>query len=100
MFGNGRIPNFRAILDSRIAPFISSTAYQFWRLHEDDFSSSFYLCGYSGWAIRLTQIIFSLAGVSKEVEAICHGDNIVEQARILREKVKASLLKSLVVVFV
>jgi betaine lipid synthase len=97
MFGNGRIPNFRDILDSRIAPFISSTAYQFWRLHEDDFSSSFYLCGYSGWAIRLAQIIFSLAGVSKEVEAICHADSIVEQARIWREKIRPILLNPLVV---
>jgi betaine lipid synthase len=97
MFGRGQHPNFRAILDSRIAPFISSTAYQFWRVNDDAFSSSFYLRGYSGWALRLAQIIFSLAGVSKDVEAICHAESIAEQERIWLEKLRPVLLNPVVV---
>jgi betaine lipid synthase len=97
LFGNGIHPNFRAILDSRIAPFISSIAYQFWRVNENAFSSAFYLNGYSGWALSLAQIIFSLARVTKDAEAICRADSVAEQEKIWNEKLNpivVALLKN------
>lgn len=97
MFGTGRHSNFRSLLDSRIAPHLSSNAYQFWRINDDAFSSSFYLRGYSGLALRLARVIFTLAGVSKDVEALCDANTIEEQSKIWREKLRPVLLNPVVV---
>lgn len=97
LFGKGQHPNFQELLDSKIAPLLSSIAYQFWRINDDAFSSSFYLRGYSGWAIRLGNIIFRLAGVSKDVVALCNSDTIAEQEMIWQHKLKPVLLNPVVV---
>jgi betaine lipid synthase len=97
MFGHGQHNNFRAMLDARISPYISSTAYQFWRVNQDAFSTSFYLRGYSGWALRLAQIVFSIAGVSADVEAICRADSVMEQEKIWQEKLRPVFLNPVVV---
>lgn len=101
LFGNGKHPNFRALLDSAIGPHLSSIAYQFWRVNSDSFSastsSSFYLHGYSGWALRLARCVFSIAGVSRYVEQMCQSDTLEEQATIWKEKVRPVLLSPVVV---
>lgn len=97
MFGEGRHPDFRALLDSKIAPNLSSVAYQFWRLNDDAFSSAFYLRGYSGWALRLARLVFSLAGVSADVEALCNSDTLEEQQKIWEGKLRHVLLNPVVV---
>ncbi|KAH7928898.1 hypothetical protein BV22DRAFT_1003840 [Leucogyrophana mollusca] len=97
MFGEGRHPHFRALLDSRISPLLSSMAYQFWHLNDGAFASAFYLSGYSGWALRLAKLIFSLAGVSKDAEALCYASSIPEQEKIWREKLRPVLLNPVVV---
>ncbi|KIK03500.1 hypothetical protein K443DRAFT_676678 [Laccaria amethystina LaAM-08-1] len=97
MFGKGRHSNFRALLDSRISPQLSSSAYQFWRANDDAFSSSFYMHGYSGLALRLAKIIFRLAGVTKDVQALCDCDTLEDQTRIWREKLRPVLLNPIVV---
>ena len=98
LFGKGQHPQFRALLDSNISPLLSSIAYQFWRINEDSFSSSFYLHGYSGWAIRLAQFVFKLAGASKDVIALCSSDTIAEQATIWRQKLRPVLFNPVVIV--
>mgnify|MGYP002718686637 CR=1 FL=1 len=45
MFGEGRHPNFRELLDTKISPFLTSHAYQFWRKKEHYFDSMFYRRG-------------------------------------------------------
>lgn len=97
MFGAGRHPKFRTLLDSSISPYLSSSAYQFWRAHEDAFASNFYLRGYSGWALRLARIIFSMAGVSKDVEAFCNCDTLEEQTKIWQQKIRPVLLNPAIV---
>jgi betaine lipid synthase len=98
LFGKGQHPQFRDLLDSKIAPLLSSIAYQFWRINEDAFSSSFYHHGYSGWALRLAQFVFKLAGVSKDVIALCNSDTIAEQAMIWRQKLRPVLFNPVVIV--
>src|ERR1700726_1783756 len=73
LFGNGNHSDFRTLLDSKIAPYLSSSAYQFWRIKQRAFSpsSSFYLRGYSGWALRIARVVFALAGVSEDVARLC-----------------------------
>jgi betaine lipid synthase len=97
LFGQGRHPDFRGLLDSKIAPYLSSSAYQFWRINADSFSSSFYLRGYSGWALRLASFIFRLAGVSKDVAALCSSDTLEQQEEIWRKKLRPVLLNPVVV---
>jgi betaine lipid synthase len=101
LFGHGKHPNFRALLDSSLAPYLSSIAYQFWRINADSFSSrsssTFYLHGYSGWALRLAQIVFSLAGVTRYVKQMCECDTLEEQTKIWKEKIRPVLLNPLVV---
>lgn len=97
LFGEGRHPNFRGLLDSKIAPYLSSSAYQFWRINAQSFKSSFYLRGYSGWALRLASFIFRLAGVSKDIEALCNSNTLEQQEEIWRRKLRPVLLNPVVV---
>lgn len=97
LFGEGRHPNFRALLDKKIAPLLSSSAYQFWRINENAFSSSFYLRGYSGWALRLAKWAFWVAGVSNDVSALCEATSVEEQQKIWDQKLRPVIMNSLVV---
>lgn len=58
---------------------------------------SFYLRGYSGWALRLARLLFSLFGVSADVQRLCNADTLAEQQRIWDERVRPVLLNRLVV---
>ena len=84
MFGRGQHSRFRDLLDGEISPFLSSIAYQIW--HIEAFSKAFYTNGYSGLALRLAQVIFTLAGVSKDAEEICNVSTTAEQVKIWKEK--------------
>ncbi|TDL26086.1 S-adenosyl-L-methionine-dependent methyltransferase [Rickenella mellea] len=97
MFGDGCQTKFRTLLDTKLSPFLSSICYQFWRLNSDMFSSSFYLSGYSGWALRFARSLFWLVGITKDVEDMCKADTIAEQERLWNEKLRPVLLNSLVV---
>lgn len=97
LFGKGQHLKFRELLDSKISPLLSSIAYQFWRINDQAFSSSFYLHGYSGWALRLASFIFKLAGVSSHVQKFCDADSISEQEEIWQQKLRPVLLNPVVV---
>ncbi|KAG6868937.1 hypothetical protein C0993_007711 [Termitomyces sp. T159_Od127] len=97
LFGSGRHPHFRKLLDSKLAPHLSSGAYQFWRLNDDAFSSAFYMRGYSGWALRVVRLIFSIAGVTKYVRQLCECDTIEAQVKIWQAQLRPVLLNPVVV---
>jgi betaine lipid synthase len=97
MFGRGRHPDFISLLDAKIAPYLSSSAYQFWRANVDAFSSSFYMHGYSGLALRLAKFIFKIARVANDVKKMCDCDTLEEQATIWHEKLRPVLLNPVVV---
>ncbi|KAJ7072413.1 hypothetical protein C8F01DRAFT_245474 [Mycena amicta] len=96
LFGHGRHANFRGLLDTIISPHLSSSAYQFWRINSQAFSSSFYLRGYSGWALRLAGFIFRLAGVTRDIEALCNAENLQQQEDIWRRKLRPVLFNPIV----
>ncbi|KAJ7778787.1 hypothetical protein DFH07DRAFT_936438 [Mycena maculata] len=97
MFGEGRHPDFRNLLDTKIAPHISAAAYEFWRTNDDAFSSAFYLRGYSGWAIYLMGLVFKLAGASQHVKDLCNAENLQEQERIWWTHLRPVMLNPVVV---
>ena len=53
--------------------------------------------GYSGLALRLAQVIFSLTGVTKDAKELCNVSSKEEQVRIWKEKLMPVLLNPLVV---
>lgn len=97
LFGTGKHPSFRMLLDTKIAPFLSSTAYQFWRLNSKAFSSAFYMRGYSGWALRLAKWMFWFSGVSKDVQSLCTAETIEEQEYIWRKRLRPVVMNRAVV---
>ncbi|KAG6821002.1 hypothetical protein H0H93_008631 [Arthromyces matolae] len=97
LFGTGRHPHFRRLLDSKLAPHLSSSAYQFWRLNDDAFKTAFYMRGYSGWALRVAHFIFSVAGVTKYVHQLCECDTLDAQVKIWQTKLRPVLLNPIVV---
>ncbi|ORX37775.1 hypothetical protein BD324DRAFT_641879 [Kockovaella imperatae] len=90
-FGEGRHPDFDRLLDSKLAPFLSSHAYAYWKTHAGQFKRNFYFRGYSGWALRLAQVAFFLAGVSKDVKQLCRASSTAEQKRIWDSRLRPVL---------
>jgi betaine lipid synthase len=72
-----------------------SHAYAYWKTHADQFSRNFYFRGYSGWALRLAQVAFFLAGVSGDVKRLCQATTIAEQERIWQKKLRPVLLNKI-----
>ncbi|KAF8712289.1 hypothetical protein RHS03_01090, partial [Rhizoctonia solani] len=94
MFGSGKLPDFKHILDGELSPWLSSAAYQFWKQNQSAFDKSFYRRGYSGWALRITQWVLALGGVLEDAKRMCDVDTIEEQAHIWREKLRPVLLSN------
>ena len=88
MFGEGKIPNFRLLLDSRLSPYLSSAAYQFWRRNADAFETSFYKHGYSGWALRIAGWLLRATGRMGDARAMCSAQTIEEQDRIWKSSLR------------
>ncbi|KAF9263436.1 hypothetical protein L218DRAFT_973210 [Marasmius fiardii PR-910] len=97
LFGKGRHSNFRYLLDAKLAPHLSSSAYQFWRINSDSFSSSFYLYGYSGWALRLASWLFTIAGRQKDIKRLCECKTLKEQREIWDTRLRPILVNPAVV---
>lgn len=81
MFGEGKYANLRHILITRLSPYMSSQAFQFWLKRTDRFASSrgFYESGGSGHAIRLVRWLSWLSGISPELRAISESKTLNEQ---------------------
>ncbi|KDN52226.1 hypothetical protein K437DRAFT_232599 [Tilletiaria anomala UBC 951] len=92
LFGEGKHPNFRELLDSKLAPYLSSHAYQFWRLNTKTFDRAFYFRGYSGHALRIAKWAFQLMGVTKDVKRMCDADSVAEQQKIWDTRLRRALI--------
>lgn len=92
MFGDGKHPEFRTLLDTKISPFLTSHAYQFWRQNDKAFSSAFYLRGYSGHALRLAKFAIWMSGCQKDVDRFCSASTLEEQAQIWNDTLRNALL--------
>ncbi|SGY13011.1 BQ5605_C043g12060 [Microbotryum silenes-dioicae] len=92
----GTHPQFRELLDTKLSPFLTSHAYQFWRKNDRAFASSFYLRGYSGWALRLAKVALKIGGLSKEVDAFVSATTQAEQKKIWEDKFRPVLLSKLI----
>jgi len=71
---------------------ISRHAYAYWMTHSNQFSRNFYYRGYSGWALRVSQVAFTLAAVTGSVKRLCRATSVAEQEAIWRNKLRPVLL--------
>lgn len=85
---------FRQILDGKLSPYLSSAAYQFWRINVNAFEHSFYRSGYSGWALSLAHMLLKLHGVMDEMKAMCEAKTIEEQDRIWKTSLRRVFVES------
>lgn len=109
MFGAGKHEDFPTLLDTKLSPFLSSPAYEFWKDNSTAFSSAFYLRGYSGhgelsfrrgWscadgggpALRLVKWTLKLCGVEKAATALANAKTLDEQQAVWDTEIKPILL--------
>ncbi|WWD20259.1 hypothetical protein CI109_104735 [Kwoniella shandongensis] len=97
MFGEGRHPQFEKLLTTKLSPFLSSHAYAYWKAHSSQFSRNFYFRGYSGWALRLAQVAFFVAGVRGDVKRLFNASSTDEQERIWRKRLRPIFLNKVMV---
>ncbi|OXG17402.1 betaine lipid synthase [Cryptococcus neoformans Tu401-1] len=97
IFGEGRHPGFDKLLTTKLSPFLSSHAYAYWKTHASQFSRNFYFRGYSGWALRLAQIAFFIAGVRGDVKRLCQASSTAEQEKIWQKKIRPVFLNKVMV---
>lgn len=92
IFGEGKHARFEKLLDTKISPYLSAQAYAYWKANANQFSSNFFLQGYSGWAIGLARVAFAVAGVSKDVKKMVTANSIAEQDLIWKKKLRPIML--------
>ena len=63
-------------------------AFAYWKTHADQFKRNFYFRGYSGWALRLAQVAFFLAGVTRDVQEVCRASSTAEQERVWQKRLR------------
>jgi betaine lipid synthase len=95
MFGDGRHPNFRELLITKLSPHLSSYAFQYWLQHgEAAFGNpkGFYNTGCSRHALQLSQWLFRVVGLQKHVEKFCQSETMNEQREIWHKSLRKVLL--------
>lgn len=92
LFGDGKTDNFAELLDRKISPYLSSHAYQFWKLNTHCWDRNFYFRGYSGHALRLAKIVFTLFGCNRAAEAMCEAMTLEEQSAIWERSLRRTLI--------
>lgn len=100
MFGEGKIKNFDEIFYSKLAPHISSNAFQYWAERgRDTFDVNgrgLYDTGSTRWALRLARYIFKFFGVKDQVTKMCECKTIEEQRKVWEDHIKPSLFNPFV----
>ncbi|BDD56066.1 hypothetical protein MAP00_001546 [Monascus purpureus] len=86
IFGEGKHPDFRQLLISRLSPHLSSQAFQYWLEHTHVFTSTsgkgLYETGGSRHAIKMVRYLFKVFGLEGEVRKLCEAPTLNEQREI------------------
>ncbi|KAF3903744.1 hypothetical protein ABW21_db0203750 [Orbilia brochopaga] len=99
LFGKGKHKNFREILITKLAPHLSSLAFQYWMHHGpetfDEGRGGLYHTGGSRHALILLARLCKTLGLSNELEKLASAGSIEEQVRIWRRSIRRILLNRL-----
>ncbi|AET41506.1 class I SAM-dependent methyltransferase Ecym_8221 [Eremothecium cymbalariae DBVPG len=75
LFGEGKVENFRDLLLDRMAPHLSSNAFQYWMKYGektfDPNGNGLYDTGFTKWALRLARVLFYVTGITADIEKLC-----------------------------
>lgn len=86
IFGEGKHPDFRQLLISKLSPHLSSQAFQYWLEHTHVFTSKYgkglYETGGSRHAIKMVRHLFTLFGLQSQVQKLVEAQTISEQREI------------------
>ncbi|KAK0657132.1 hypothetical protein B0T16DRAFT_314503 [Cercophora newfieldiana] len=97
IFGEGKHPQFRSLLVSRLSPHLSSRAFQYWLNNADIFRSrGLYDTGGSRHAIRVFRWISHLFGCRRDVKRLLTAKTLNEQAEIWQSKIRPALASRIV----
>ncbi|KAH2918777.1 hypothetical protein KXW73_002929 [Aspergillus fumigatus] len=95
IFGEGKHPEFRELLISRLSAHLSSQAFQYWLEHTHIFTSKYgkglYETGGSRHAIKMVRYLFKVFGLEGQVKKLCEAQTLAEQREIW-PKIRAVLM--------
>ncbi|KAJ5728767.1 uncharacterized protein N7483_003275 [Penicillium malachiteum] len=99
IFGEGKHPQFRELLISKMSPHLSSQAFQYWLEHTHVFTSKsghgLYETGGSRHAIRMVRYLAKCFGLENDVRKMCEVQTLAEQREIWPKIRKVLLSKPL-----
>jgi betaine lipid synthase len=100
IFGDGKHPEFRSLLLTKLSPHLSSRAFQYWLANASIFTNprgrGLYDTGGSKHAIRAFRWISRLFGCRSAVQALLDSSTLAEQRQIWQTKIRPALLSPLV----
>ncbi|KAI1136057.1 hypothetical protein F5Y05DRAFT_122398 [Hypoxylon sp. FL0543] len=103
IFGEGKHPDFRSLLISKMSPHLSSRAFQYWLSNHHIFTKSkggLYDTGGSKHGIRIFRWISRVFWCRSAVKQLLKAKTLNEQREIWRDKIRPALLSRLVSKFV
>ncbi|KAI0103424.1 hypothetical protein F4814DRAFT_96850 [Daldinia grandis] len=103
IFGEGKHPEFRSLLISKLSPHLSSRAFQYWLNNHHIFTKTqggLYDTGGSKHGIRIFRWISRVFGCRSAVKELLTAKTLNEQREIWRNKIRPALLSRLVSKFV
>lgn len=100
IFGDGKHPQFRDILISKLSPHLSSRAFQYWlknvHVFQNNGSQGLYDTGGSRHAIRVFRWIARIFGLRSSVKKLLEAKTLNEQREIWRSKIRPALMSRMV----
>lgn len=100
IFGEGKHPDFRNLLISKLSPHLSSRAFQYWLKNTQVFQNSrgygLYDTGGSRHAIRVVRWIARIFGCQSAITNLLNAKTLNEQREIWRNTIRPALLSKLV----
>ncbi len=100
LFGEGKHPEFRSLLISKLSPHLSSRAFQYWLANVHVFANKrghgLYDTGGSRHAIRAFRWISHVFGLRAAAAAVLDSPTLIEQREIWRSKIRPALLSKTV----
>ncbi|KAK4242708.1 hypothetical protein C8A03DRAFT_29139 [Achaetomium macrosporum] len=100
IFGEGKHPEFRSLLLSKLSPHLSSRAFQYWLDNASIFTNTrgrgLYDTGGSKHAIRVFRWISRVFGCRRAVKQLLEAKTLAEQRQIWHSKIRPALLSPLV----
>ncbi|WYZ44274.1 hypothetical protein EsH8_VII_000710 [Colletotrichum jinshuiense] len=100
LFGEGKHPEFRSLLITKLSPHLSSRAFQYWLKNVHVFANTkgygLYDTGGSRHAIRVFRWISRVFGCRAAVKELLSTKTLNEQREVWRNKIRPALLSKLV----